>query len=71
MATIAQEYIREGFEKGLESGIARGMAHGMEAGELAARKEIARQLLELHDAITVSEITGLTVEEIKALQTEA
>ena len=66
MATIAQEYIQEGFEKGLESGMARGMERGM----LAARKEIARQLLELHSAKTVSEITGLPLAEVEALQAE-
>ncbi|HFQ94894.1 MAG TPA: Rpn family recombination-promoting nuclease/putative transposase [Anaerolineae bacterium] len=70
MATIAQEYIQEGFEKGLESGMARGMARGMERGMLAARKEIARQLLELHSAKTVSEITGLPLAEVEALQAE-
>ncbi len=66
MATIAQEYIQEGYRQGMERGVERGMERGM----LAARKEIARQLLELHSAKTVSEITGLPLAEVEALQAE-
>jgi hypothetical protein len=30
-------------------------------------RSIARQLLELHDVVTVSEITGLSLEDVQAL----
>jgi predicted transposase/invertase (TIGR01784 family) len=66
MTTIAQEYIQEGFQKGLERGIERGM----ERGRLDEQKKIARQLLQLHNIVTVSEITGLSVDEVEALQAE-
>lgn len=52
MTTIAQEYIDQGIEQ----------------GKLEEKWNIARQLLKLHDVITVSEITGLTIDEVKALQ---
>jgi predicted transposase/invertase (TIGR01784 family) len=61
MTTIAQEFIQEGIEKGLEQ------------GRLEAKREIeriARRLLKQHDAVTVSEITGLSLEEVQALQEE-
>jgi hypothetical protein len=51
MTTIAQEYIQEGIEQ----------------GRLQERRNIARQLLKLHDVVTVSEITGLTLVEVKTL----
>jgi predicted transposase/invertase (TIGR01784 family) len=56
MATIAQEYIQQGIEQGIEQ------------GKLEEKRNIARQLLKLHDVVTVSEITGLTVDEVKTLQ---
>ena len=51
MTTIAQEYIEQGLEQ----------------GRLEATQRIARQLLKLHNVVTVSEITGLSLEEVKAL----
>jgi predicted transposase/invertase (TIGR01784 family) len=60
MATIAQEFIQQGIEQGIEQGV--------EQGKLEEKRKIARQLLKLHDVVTVSEITGLTVEEVKTLQ---
>ena len=52
MATIAQEFIQEGIEQ----------------GKLEEKQNIARKLLKLHDAVTVSEITGLTIYEVNALR---
>ena len=62
MATIAQEYIREGYEKGIE--------RGMERGQIDTARRIARQLLAYHDVVTVSEMTGLRVEEVEKLREE-
>lgn len=35
---------------------------------LQAKRNIARQLLALHDVVTVSELTGLSVDEVTTLQ---
>jgi predicted transposase/invertase (TIGR01784 family) len=59
MATIAQEFIREGYERGIEKGI--------EKGRLEEKRQIARQLLLLLDLRQVSQITGLPVEELRRL----
>ncbi len=64
MTTIAQEYIREGIEIGEE----RGMERGMKRGQKNATYRIARQLLTLHSVVTVSELTGLSIEEVVELQ---
>jgi predicted transposase/invertase (TIGR01784 family) len=58
MNTIAQEYIRQGIEQGIEQ------------GRLEEKRQIARQLLKLHTVVTVSELTGLSLEEVKALKGE-
>jgi predicted transposase/invertase (TIGR01784 family) len=62
MTTIAQKFIQEGIEKGIEKGLAQG--------RMEAKQEIARKLLKQHDAVTLSEITGLSLEEVQALQVE-
>lgn len=62
MATIAQEFIQEGFKQGIEQGI--------EQGKLAEKRQIARQLLKLLDVSKVSEITGLSIAEVQALQND-
>lgn len=56
MNTIAQEFIQQGIKQGIEQ------------GRLEEKRHIARQLLKLHDALTVSELTGLPLDEVKALQ---
>lgn len=56
MNTIAQEYIQQGIEQGIEQ------------GRLEEKRQIARQLLRLHTVVTVSELTGLSLEEVKKLQ---
>jgi predicted transposase/invertase (TIGR01784 family) len=61
MTTIAREFIQEGIEKGIEK--------GLEQGRMEAKREIACRLLKQHDAVTVSEITGLSLEEVQALPT--
>lgn len=60
METIADEYIQLGVERGLKQGLEQGREQGSEQGRLEATRNIARQLLKLHDVVTVSEITGLT-----------
>lgn len=55
MKTIYEEILEEGIEK----------------GRLTQAKVIARRLLKDHDVVTVSEITGLPIEEVKKLKKEA
>ena len=62
MTTIAQEYIELGLKQGLEQG-------RLETKERIRR--IARQLLELHDVVTVSEITGFSLKEVQELAESA
>jgi hypothetical protein len=43
----------------------------MEKGRLEATRHIALQLLKLHDSVTVSEITGLHLDEVKKLMSKS
>lgn len=59
-------------QKGLEEGIAEGIAEGLEAGIAQGEKrtnlKIVRKMLEKKmDINLISELTGLTEEEIKSL----
>ena len=51
MTTIAQEFRNE----------------GIEIGKQQALRSVARELIKLHDVITVSEITGLAVAEVQEI----
>ena len=64
MTTIQQELIEQGIQQGIE----RGIEQGIEQGHLEAQRKIARKLLTQHDPLTVSEITGLSLAEVQALQ---
>ena len=55
MATIAQTLRKQGLEQ------------GKAIGEKEAARKIAKRLLLLHDVVTVSELTGLTVEEVQEI----
>ncbi|MEG4859161.1 hypothetical protein QUB75_16345 [Microcoleus sp. K1-B6] len=60
--------------KGIEKGIAQGIAEGREEGVALGMKkkglEIARQLLNVLDNQTISQTTGLSVENIQNLWQE-
>ncbi len=71
MATIAQEFIEQGIEKGIEQGIEKGIEQGIEKGIERGIKQVAIRLLKLHNVVTVSELTGLTIDEVEALQNDA
>ncbi|MDR1150271.1 MAG: hypothetical protein LBJ93_01395 [Clostridiales bacterium] len=65
LATIRLEERREGMEKGMKKGMEKGMERGREEREI----EIARNSLKKGlDMCMISEITGLTIEEIKKLR---
>lgn len=59
MATIAQTLRAQGFQQ--------GFGVGEKQGEKQALHNIARKLLQLHDVVTVSELTGLTIEEVRGI----
>lgn len=55
-------------QKGLEAGLAEGKAKGKAEGEKKANLKIAQKMLEKKmDINLISELTGLTEEEIKSL----
>ncbi len=54
--------------KGIEEGIAQGMQQGMQQGMREKALEIARQLLNVLDDRTLSQTTGLSVEDIQNLR---
>jgi len=58
--------IEEGLAKGREEGLVRGIKQGMREKAL----EIARQLLNVLDNQTISQTTGLSVEDIQNLREE-
>ncbi len=61
-------HLREQKEFAFEEGIAVGREEGREEGEAKAKRETARNLLKINmDIVVVSEVTGLSVEEIQAL----
>ena len=60
--------ISEGLAQGLAEGLAKGMAQGMTQGEANARAAIAKTMKDKGlDPATISEYTGLSIEEIARL----
>ncbi|NET66352.1 MAG: Rpn family recombination-promoting nuclease/putative transposase [Moorea sp. SIO1G6] len=59
---------KQGREKGMKQGIEEGMKQGREEGEKEKAQTIARQLLPLLDDETISQTTGIPVEEIRKLR---
>ena len=52
----------------MQQGIQQGMQQGIEAGREDEKREIARALLDVLPMVTISEKTGLTLEEIQQLR---
>jgi predicted transposase YdaD len=66
--TLAEKLKREGKAEGIHEGIAVGRAEGKAEGEVAAKMEIARNLLRAGiDARFVAANTGLGMEQVHAL----
>ena len=60
--------LKKGIEKGLKEGIEKGLKEGVTKGKMEEKKEIARQMLTKGmDASIISEVTGLSLEEVKTL----
>ena len=63
-----EEGVSEGITRGISQGITRGITHGITQGITQRNEEIAKtMLLKNIDIKTISECTGLTVEEINKL----
>ncbi len=61
---------REGLAKGLAKGLSKGRTEGLAEGEQQKAREIAKKLLSMLDKPTIAEITGLSLEEVEALEKE-
>jgi predicted transposase/invertase (TIGR01784 family) len=58
----------EGIELGIEQGLVRGIEQGLEQGVERGRAEVAKNLLKNGMTLAnISEVTGLTVEQVKQL----
>jgi predicted transposase/invertase (TIGR01784 family) len=68
MAKGIAKGMAEGMAKGMIEGMAKGMIEGMAEGAQTKAQEIARSLLDLLDAETISRTTGLTVAEVEQLR---
>ena len=63
-----EEGIAKGIEAGIAKGIAKGRAEGIAEGRAEGIAEIARSLLDILDDRTISEKTGLAIEEVARLR---
>lgn len=65
------ELTRQVFDMGREDGIEEGMEKGVEKGVEKGKRETARAMLARHLNVNmIAECTGLSLDEVKALQTE-
>ena len=74
-AVRQQREMREAEEKGLkagmEQGLQQGLEQGMEQGERKKAVDTARRMLKYGDSVEkITDITGLSVTELKQLQKE-
>ena len=65
-----QGILRKGIEEGLAQGGEEGREEGLALGMTEKALEIARQLLNVLDNQTISQTTGLSVEDIQNLREE-
>ena len=65
--TWKDEGRKEGIEEGRKDGIEKGRKEGFTKGEIKKQIEIAKNLLDVLDIKTISNKTGLSIEEIKKL----
>ncbi len=68
METAIDEAREEGIEKGLEQGLERGLKQGLERGRHEERLELIRKMLSKGQSLeVVSDVTGLSLEELEAM----
>ncbi|WP_417910933.1 Rpn family recombination-promoting nuclease/putative transposase [Candidatus Electronema sp. PJ] len=66
-STMLRSSYTLGVKKGVKQGIKQGVRHGLMQGERKKAREIALKLIDVLDAQTIAQKTGLSVEEITAL----
>ena len=67
-AEALAEGISKGLSKGLSKGRKEGRAEGMKKGMMAKTRSLAKGFLKKGISVeTIAEVTGLTIDEIKAL----
>ena len=67
-----QKGIEKGMQKGIEKGMQKGMQKGRQEGMQAKGEEIVLNMLKKQaDMAFISEVTGLSVDEIKKLKNGA
>ena len=59
---------KRALQEGLEEGRKEGLVEGHREGSLHKAREIAKELLDVLDKPTIAEKTGLSMEEIEALE---
>jgi predicted transposase/invertase (TIGR01784 family) len=62
--------INQGLQQGRQEGIQQGIQQGRQEATKEAQVEIAKRLLNVLDVETISQTTGLSIEEIQSLQRE-
>ncbi|MEL6815276.1 MAG: transposase, partial [Cyanobacteria bacterium J06598_3] len=62
--------LKQGLQQGLKQGQEKGLKQGIEQGEKKANLKIARTLIGKLPTNEISQITGLTAEEIEKLSTQ-
>ena len=69
MREAEEKGLKAGLEQGVQQGLEQGLQQGLEQGERNARLEDARRMLKYGDSVEkITDITGLSVTEIKQLQ---
>ncbi len=72
MAGVIRKKVQEGIKEGIKEGIQEGMQKGMQKGVQEGRKEITLKLLKADMSVEkVSEITGLSKQEIRNFQKDS
>lgn len=68
METAIDEAREEGLETGLEQGLESGLKQGLERGRHEERLELIRKMLSKGQSLeVVSDVTGLSLEELEAM----
>ena len=68
METAIDEAREEGLEQGLEQGVAQGIKQGLEQGRNEERLQLIRKMVSRGmTPDLISEMTGLSIEEIETL----
>jgi len=66
---LINSFKNEGYEKGIEQGFEKGIEQGIEKGMEQEKINTARNMLKKTDDLTfISEVTGLSIEQIEAMR---